>query len=279
MELQEILPKLTAWFPPEDHKERKLPGGGRWFYIPHQSITRHLNEVCPGDWHTKISSTNIAGDYRVVFLELTICSVTRTGIGDDKTFPETNDEGKAKIIGTPPVRAFRNAFKDACEQFGICAYLDEQSLNRNAFIKFMQSKGDVRAYKYAQENEWKEAGAMGTPKQNTNKPAFSVKPPEIKKGDTSFIDAIDGNLRSAHASEILITANQAKRLWAIAKTELKLTDEQIKSAQTHFGFAKTELISQDKYESLINYLRTAVAETATVAQDLYPENNNIVRQV
>lgn len=164
MQLEEILDKLSAWFPPEDHKERKIPGGGRWLYVPHQEITKRLNEVCAGYWHTKVTSINVSGDYTVVMLELTICNVTRVGIGDDKTFPELNDEGKAKIIGTPPVRAFRNAFKDACEQFGICGYLDEQSSNKQAFIKYMQSKGDLRAYKYAQENEWKEVGAMGNPK-------------------------------------------------------------------------------------------------------------------
>jgi hypothetical protein len=124
MNLEEILPKLQEWFAPEEHKERKLPGGGRWFFVPHQTITQRLNAVCPGQWHTKVGLTNVTGDYTVVMLELTICGVTRTGIGDDKTFPELNEEGKAKIIGTPPVRAFRSAFKDACEQFGICAYLE-----------------------------------------------------------------------------------------------------------------------------------------------------------
>ena len=251
MQLQEILPKLTAWFPPEDHKERKLPGGGRWFYIPHQAITRHLNEVCPGEWHTKINSTNIAGDYTVILLELTICGVTRTGVGDDKTFPETNEEGKAKIIGTPPVRAFRNAFKVACEQFGICSYLDEQSSNRNAFIKFMQSKGDLRAYKYAQENEWKEAGAMGTAKK-------------------SAADNVSAGIESSS----FITEGQRKRLWAIAKTELKLSDEQIKTNLKRYGFEKTEDITRDKYEVLIEHLRSVAR-----FQEPYPASNEVIKQV
>ncbi|MEH2152086.1 Rad52/Rad22 family DNA repair protein [Nostoc sp.] len=156
MQLEEILPKLTEWFAPEEHKDRTLPGGGRWFYIPHQSITQRLNAVCPGHWHTKVNSTNIAGDYTVVIVELSICGVTRTGIGDDKTFPELNDNGKAKIIGTPPVRAFRSAFKDAAEQFGICAYLDDQKAKRNEFAQYMAKKGDQRANKFITENGWVE---------------------------------------------------------------------------------------------------------------------------
>ncbi|MFK0733707.1 MAG: Rad52/Rad22 family DNA repair protein [Gloeotrichia echinulata GP01] len=154
MNLEEILPQLQEWFAPEEHKDRTLPGGGRWFYVPHQSITQRLNAVCPGHWHTKVNSTNIAGDYTVVMVELTICGVTRTGIGDDKTFPELNEQGKAKVIGTPPVRAFRSAFKDAAEQFGICAYLDDQKAKRNEFAQYMAKKGDQRANKFITENGW-----------------------------------------------------------------------------------------------------------------------------
>ena len=154
MQLEEILPKLTEWFAPEEHKERTLPGGGRWFFVPHQNITQRLNSVCPGEWHTKVSSTNIAGDYTVMLVELTICGVTRTGIGDDKTFPELNEQGKAKTIGSPPIKAFRSAFKDAAEQFGICAYLDDQKAKRNEFAKYMAKKGDQRANKLITENGW-----------------------------------------------------------------------------------------------------------------------------
>ncbi|MHC5824864.1 MAG: Rad52/Rad22 family DNA repair protein, partial [Nostoc sp.] len=156
MQLEEILPKLIEWFAPEEHKERTLPGGGRWFFIPHQSITQRLNAVCPGHWHTQVNSTNIAGDYTVVMVELTICGVTRTGIGDDKTFPELNEQGKAKTIGSPPVKAFRSAFKDAAEQFGICAYLDDQKAKCNEFAKYMASKSDQRANQFIIENGWVE---------------------------------------------------------------------------------------------------------------------------
>ncbi|QLE42291.1 hypothetical protein FD723_18905 [Nostoc sp. C052] len=156
MNLEDILPKLIEWFTPEEHKERTLPGGGRWFFVPHQTITQRLNNVCPGEWHTKVSSTNIAGDYTVMLVELTICGVTRTGIGDDKTFPELNEQGKAKTIGSPPIKAFRSAFKDAAEQFGICAYLDDQKAKRNEFAKYMAKKGDQRANKFITENGWVE---------------------------------------------------------------------------------------------------------------------------
>lgn len=160
MNLEDIQSALEAKFLPSQHKDRTLPGGGRWFYVPHQTITDRLNAVCPGHWQSKVGSIAGAGDFTVVFLELTICGVTRTGVGDDKTFPETNDRGKSKVIGTPAVRAFRNAFKDAAEQFGICSYLDDQKegASKQEFIRYMQGKGDGRAQKFAMENGWSQQG-------------------------------------------------------------------------------------------------------------------------
>ncbi|NMG10817.1 hypothetical protein DP117_29685, partial [Brasilonema sp. UFV-L1] len=132
--LESIIPELQAWFPPDLHKERKLPGGGKWFYLSHQTITQRLNDVCPGEWHTKVNNTVISGDYTVIYLELTICGITRTGVADNLTDPELNDEGKRKSIGSPVVNAFRHAFRDAAEQFGIGAYLDAQTSDRAKFV-------------------------------------------------------------------------------------------------------------------------------------------------
>lgn len=88
---------------------------------------------------------------------LTICNVTREGIADNKTFPEINKDGKEKIIGSPVVNASRHAFRDAAEQFGICAYLDEQQKAKEQFIQYMRRSGDGRAYKLAHDNGWLES--------------------------------------------------------------------------------------------------------------------------
>jgi hypothetical protein len=152
MQLTEILPKLTDWFEPQDHKDRKLPGGGKWFYVPHQAIRDRLNEICPGEWHDEYKGPYISGDYTVMMCRLTICGVSREGIADDKTFPELNSDGKEKIIGSPVVNASRHAFRDAAEMFGIAAYLDEQKKSKADFIRYMSSKQDGRAYKAAADN-------------------------------------------------------------------------------------------------------------------------------
>lgn len=181
MQLDDIQKELNAWFPPEAHKERKLPGGGKWFYLSHQAIRDRLNEVCFGYWQDEISPPVISGDYVTVCCKLTICGITRTGIADNKTYPELNDEGKAKIIGSPIVNAARHAFRDAAEKFGAGAYLDEQKgETRNKFVAYMSKKGDYRAKNFAQTNEWVESGAMGVA---TAKPK-----PQEKPG--AFLDAL-----------------------------------------------------------------------------------------
>lgn len=169
MYLKDIKEQLEAWFPPELHRVRKLPGGGRWFYIPHQAIMARLNQVCYDQWSDDYKPPIISGDYVTVFCSLTICGVTRTGIADSKTYPELNDEGKEKIIGTPVVNTTRHSFRDAAERFGVAAYLDEQKgKGKERFIQYMNSRGDKRAQDFSQENEWKDAGAMGEKQQTTN---------------------------------------------------------------------------------------------------------------
>lgn len=158
--MQDILQKLREPFPPDAHKERKLPGGGRWFFVPWQSIRDRLESLFPLDWTATYSDPVVVGDYTVIRCQLTILvsqgGITREGVGNDKAYPELNDQGKAKTIGTPPERARADAFKAAAEEFGIAAYLDDQKF----VIRHMQSKGDGRAIKFATENGW--VGGNGT---------------------------------------------------------------------------------------------------------------------
>lgn len=163
--IAEILEELKKPFPPEVHKDRPLPGsGGKWLYVPWQAIRDRLDELFPLDWSASYSDPVVVGDYMVLRCKLTILlskgGITRVGVGNDKAYPEVNDKGKSKVIGTPPERARADAFRSAAEEFGIAAYLDNQ-----AFVaRYLNSKGDGRGVKYAQENGWKESGAMGSPK-------------------------------------------------------------------------------------------------------------------
>ncbi len=147
---KELLKQLREPFKPAEHKERKIPGGGRWFYVPWQSIRKRLNEVCP-NWEASYSDPIVCGNETVIRCKLTIDNTTREGVGcapyDKKGF------------GTPVESAIADAFKNAAEQFGVGAYLDDQQFT----IKLFHGKGDGRAYKYARENDWIQNGAQGQP--------------------------------------------------------------------------------------------------------------------
>jgi len=153
-----LVAKLKEPFPIAEHKERKLPGGGRWFYIAWQTIRDRLEELFPLDWTATYSDPVVVGDYTVIRCQLTILlsqgGITREGVGNDKAYPELNQQGKVKTIGTPPERARADAFKNAAEEFGVGAYLDDQKF----VIRYMQTAGDSRAYKFAKENDWLEHG-------------------------------------------------------------------------------------------------------------------------
>lgn len=221
MNFQEIITELKKPFPPEAHKERDLPGGGRWFYIPWQTIRDRLDDVCP-EWSVSWSEPTYVGDYCVILCTITIVGVSRQAPGN-APIELLSKSGKDMSRGTPIERATADAFKNSCESFGVARYLDDQPF----VVKYLSKQGDNRGYKFAKENGEFEVGARG-------KPIASVK---------------------------TISEGQVKRLWAIAKNELKLDDQEIRSVQSHHGFEKTELITVDKYEAIISHLRNLSAKS------------------
>lgn len=138
----ETLGKLNAPFTAAEHRDRTLPGGGKWFFIPWQVIRKRVNEACP-DWSVSYSDPVVAADFIVIRCLLTIEGITREGVGNDKAFPDK------QTYGTPIERAIADAFKNAAEQFGVGAYLDNQAF----VIKLMQNQGDGRAYAYSDRRQ------------------------------------------------------------------------------------------------------------------------------
>lgn len=202
--LSEISPKLKAWFAPEDHEERKLPGGGKWFFVPWQRIRDRLDEVCP-DWESSYSDpiecgrTEDLNGVIVIRCRLTLCGVTREGVGNSENdaYKDVTEKGgrveenkKYKGYGTPIERATADAFKQAAESFGVGAYLDLQKDQRERFVRYMQKRGDGRAYKAAYDNGWVEGAKpqVRQPEKPANllqvmsfeeKPSQQVKPKQL----------------------------------------------------------------------------------------------------
>lgn len=148
MEFREIVAKLKEPFPSHAHVERPLPGGGRWLYIKWQDIRERLDEVYP-EWSCTWGEISYVGDFCVTTCTITIAGVSRQAPG--------NAPVTTKSIGTPIERAVADAFKNSAEAFGVGRYLDDQKFTAN----YLSQKGDMRAYKFAKENEQIEAGARG----------------------------------------------------------------------------------------------------------------------
>lgn len=126
---KETFEQLKQPFPASDHQDRVLPGGGKWFFIPWQLIRKRLNDVSP-EWEVSYSDPVVTAEYVVIRCQLTIDGLTREGVGNDKAYPEKN------TYGTPIERAIADAFKNAAEQFGVGAYLD----NQDFVIRHMQGR-------------------------------------------------------------------------------------------------------------------------------------------
>ncbi|WP_375491199.1 ERF family protein [uncultured Nostoc sp.] len=58
-----------------------------------------------------------------------------------------------------------------------------------------------------------------------------------------------------------ITEPQAKRLWAIARTELHLADEDVRRAIAKFGYDSTTAIAPNKYDAVIEEMRNLAKAT------------------
>jgi len=245
-EFREILKQLKTPFPPEQHQDRSLPGGGRWFYIPWQNIRERLDEICP-EWQMSWTEPSYVGDFCCISCTITICGISRQAPGNAQ-IQLLSSSGKDMSRGTPLERATADAFKNAAEAFGIARYLDDQPF----VVGYLKSKGDMRGYKYHHENAQIEAGARGKTE--------TVKKKRDDRPGSMLEDMGDGNYQPVNQPQVsqvlgMISEPQIRRLWAIGRSELKLSDETIKAAILKMGFESSKVIPQSKYDWVINSLR------------------------
>lgn len=168
----EIIAKLKKPFLPDQHKDRELPGGDTWFYIPWQLIRERVEEVDP-NYSQSFGNPEYLDQYCFVTCTLTICGVSRQAIGNAK-IELISQRGKNMERGNAIERAIADAFKNAAESFGVAAYLDDQ----NQVIKIMSAHGDQRAYKYAKDSQQISAGLPPITKKSKpiSKPVSNTRP-------------------------------------------------------------------------------------------------------
>jgi hypothetical protein len=170
MDIQSIIAQLKAWFPPEAHRERELPGGGTWFYIPWQLIRERFDQVYPG-WQVAYSTPVFLGDYCTITCTITIEGVSKQGVGNAEVVL-LSSSGRNMARGTPIERATADAFKNAAEAWGVGRYLDEQSdpKTKADFVRYMQRSGDGRAADFYHRNQG------NVPSRSPLPPKFQAKP-------------------------------------------------------------------------------------------------------
>lgn len=152
--IREIISELKKPFPASDHKERKLPGGDRWFYLPWQLIRERLDDVYP-EWEIFYGDPVYVGD--ATNDKTHLCSIrcgiklgnlTRWGVGNAHVVL-LSSAGNDMSRGTPVERARADAFKNAAEEWGIGRYIDDQT----EVTRILQKSMDGRAIAFAAKNQ------------------------------------------------------------------------------------------------------------------------------
>ncbi len=199
-DLRTIIAELKKPFPVESHKERELPGKGRWFFIPWQIIRERLDDVYP-EWQVSYSEAKYLGDYCHITCTITIANISRSAPGN-APIQLLSSSGKDYSRGTPIERAIADSFKNASEAWGVARYLDDQTF----VVNYMQSKNDGRAYKFATESAQIEAGVRGQKK--TIQPKAENQTREITTSDPS-----SNNTRILEIRDLLGISRQTTMKW------------------------------------------------------------------
>jgi hypothetical protein len=240
MKLSEVLPRLTERFPPEAHRERDVPGGGRWFYIPWQIIRDRLNQVCPDDWEVSYDEPRYLDKYCYVTCTLMICGVTRRAIGSAQ-IELISSKGNDMARGNPIERAVADAFKNAAEAFGIAAYLDDQAdpKTKADFANWLHKHGNSKA---ATEYRRQELGETRRPTPDPAPKPFgqSAKPARTVQSTVST---------TAQPDSTPITTEQVKRFWGIARTT-GYTDGGVRALLGAWGFTSSKEITRNAYDGI-----------------------------
>lgn len=233
-ELREIQAGLRAFFPPEMHEIRKIKGGGYWAYLKHQSIRDRLDEVCP-EWEVSYSSIELVGTDVSVRCSITILGVTKQSIGAVPMVAAVNKTGEDVSIGSASDRVRAEAFKNACEEWGIGRYLDDQA----AVFQYLSDNKNLLSGKTLNE-------VADLKRYLQSKGILS------DRADVSYPLKTEAPKTT---NDNVVTPAQGSKLYAIAKSK-GLTDDQIAETCKKFGAKNTKFVPKDRYQEFLSYLES-----------------------
>jgi len=244
--LSEILPALGAMFLPSEHKERVLPGSGKWYYVPWTLYLQRLNQVCPDDWEMTFSEPRYlernAGD-KLCFVTCTliICGVARQGIGSVPA-EILSSSGKNAERGNAVERAVAEALKNAAEMFGMGAYLDQQTdqATKEEFIGKMTRSGIGNALAFHHQNEGHTAKRSPSTKSQAKPFGIDQKP---------NLTLAPKPQATAPTEPELATLDQRNQFWALAQ-KTGYTQGGAKCLVKAFGFASSTEITVNAFHGL-----------------------------
>lgn len=249
-ELRTIIAELKKPFPAPLHEIRELPGGARkWVFLRWQTVRERLDEVCP-DWTIDHSEIQYLGNDATCRCGITILGVRKEAIA---SVPITllSKQGNDMARGSAADRLAAEALKNAAETWGVGRYLDDQPFTIG-YLWNNRHKLDEKMF--------------GEVRKLSEQYKLFLKEKNTPPADNGLLATMNS---AGFKNTRTISEAQQKRFWAIAKGELKLSDSAVKVAQKYFGFDHTEQITADKYEPLIEYLRSLA-----VTQEPAKEKNN-----
>jgi hypothetical protein len=199
-ELKRIQSELRKPFTPDVHAIRELPGRGYWAFVSHHEYRERLDEVCP-EWESSYTHIEQITSDVICKCTITILGISKQAIGS-VPLVAAEKNGRDVSRGSAADRLAAEAFKNACEAWGVGRYLDRQGevahyLNINATKLDNETRNKLKPF----GNYLREKGEL--PSNNSN-----VSMPKLDGSTPSTI---------APAKTGVISEKQISRLWAIAK--------------------------------------------------------------
>lgn len=230
-ELKRIQSELRQPFPPECHGIRELPGRGYWAFVPHHDYRERLDEVCP-EWESSYSPIEQVAADVVCKCTITILGIRKEAIGS-VPLVAAEKNGKDVSRGSAADRLAAEAFKNACEAWGVGRYLDDQGTVAN-YLNNHATKLD-----YETKNKLRPLGD------------YLRSRGELPPTNSNVV------LPKLAAPGSVITEGQVKRLWAIAKP---LPEDVTRSIVKNItGVDSNKDISLAKYDDVIKAIQSEVA--------------------
>ncbi|MCC5636356.1 RAD52 family DNA repair protein [Nostoc sp. CHAB 5844] len=248
-ELRHIQAELKKPFPPSAHQIRELPGKGYWAFISHQVIRQRLDEIAP-EWQADFSSIERLENDAVCRCGITISGIRKEAIGSVPLIAATNRDGKDVSRGSAGDRVAAEALKNAAEMWGVGVYLDDQGFVANYLSKNAEDLSDEA------KNKLRSLIAYLRTKGELPPPNSTVSAKPIPKTQQSTVS--EGSIlhdMTGVSPVKTISEAQAKRLWAIAKKDLNLSEDDVRSVLSEFSVEKTAEIAVTDYDKVIQRLK------------------------